>query len=195
MIRVGRCAPAKGGYDIPSYESFEPIIVMMKSHSPWYPLSPYELKNKKGQIMENIWQFSKVYKEVPKSIQYKSRYDRTVIWNHHEEVHVLEDGTVTDEYYQWREKGMNCKWPVRYPVGYNYRHSCLFSLDNNGQQYDYIEARKKIYAPVYIKLAKRQAKFQELKQRLVRGEDLLIVEIDGPHQDSLSYYQEKYEVG
>lgn len=112
MIRVGRCVPAPGGgYTIPSYDGFEPIVVMMKSHSKWHSLSPYELKNSKGQIMENIWQFSKVYEVVPKSTQYKSRYDKTVIWQHPEERH-LDNQELTEAYYEWRRKGVDCQWPV-----------------------------------------------------------------------------------
>ena len=34
-----------------------------------------------------------------------------------------------------------------------------------------------------------------LKNRLINGENLLIIEVDGPHQESLDYYKEKYEVG
>lgn len=47
---------------------------------------------------------------------------------------------------------------------------------------------------MYIKLVKQQAKFLELKERYEQGENLLIIEVDGPHQESLPYYQEKYDV-
>lgn len=77
-------------------------------------------------------------------------------------------------------------------VGYESRHKCLFSVSNTGERYDYIEARKNIYLPLYIKLVKREPKFRELA--LGEGRNLLIIEIDGPHQESLSYYQEKYGV-
>ena len=85
QIRIGR----KVGNNIPQLISFIPIIVIMKSHSKkWYPLSPYALKNKANQIMENIWQSAKVYKNIPKSTQYYSRYQRRIIWEHEAEIHV-----------------------------------------------------------------------------------------------------------
>lgn len=55
QVRVGRIVNQKN----PSYKGFENIVVMLKSHSVWYPLSPYFLKDDDGCIMENCWQFSK----------------------------------------------------------------------------------------------------------------------------------------
>jgi hypothetical protein len=34
----------------------------------------------------------------------------------------------------------------------------------------------------------------ELKKRLDDGENLLIIEVDAPHQESLDYYMRKYKV-
>ena len=89
---------------------------------------------------------------------------------------------------------------IRYPVGYHYRHKCLFALadDNVGEidftPLNYIEARKKIYYPLYTRLVRKENQFKELKGRLDQGENLLIVEVDGPHQESLDYYKDKYMV-
>ena len=79
MIRVGRITYTKGKMTgIPALPNYETIMVMMKSHSKWYPLSPYILQEN-GQIMENTWQFSKVYSGVvAQSVQKVSRYDPTV---------------------------------------------------------------------------------------------------------------------
>jgi hypothetical protein len=90
---------------------------------------------------------------------------------------------------------MNCKYPVRYPVGFdkNNRAKCLYCLWD-GQQFKYVEARKAIYLPVYCELVKKQKQFKELQSRLEKGENLLIVEVDGPHQEDLKFYQEKYDV-
>lgn len=202
MIRVGKCLYSKGGGIIyPSYENFTPIIVMMYSHSKYYPLSPYFLKDDQNRIMENIWQFSKCYKNVPKTIQRKSKYDNTIIWEHDAEVHLDDNDSYTNEYAQWRLKGMHNKDPVRYPVGFNYRSKCKFaSAENpdgtiNNTKLNYIEARKAIYLPVYCDLVKREKLFNQLQERLNKGENLLIIEVDGPHQESLAYYKEKYDVG
>ena len=43
-------------------------------------------------------------------------------------------------------------------------------------------------------ILEREPKFWELYQRLQNGENLLILEVDGPHQESLEYYKTTYEV-
>jgi hypothetical protein len=193
-----------GSYTDPSFPGFTTFIALTKSTT-YGSLGPYELYDEKGRNMENLWQFYKVYERVDASVQKYSRYNATIIWDHPAEVHAVksEDGkrwTITPEYFAWRQKGMNCKYAVRYPVGYNQRHRCLFSLAENEdgtvnpKPLKYIEARKAIYVPLYIKLVKEKEQFKELKERLERGESLLIIEVDTCHQESLSYYKEKYGV-
>ena len=197
MIRVGRRIFKNGKWIDPSFPGFTPVLVLMKSHSKWGELGPYLLKNDKNQIMENIWQFAKVYEKVPKTIQYYSQYDKTVIWSHPAENHYSpETDELSEEYWNWREKGFNNKYAVRYPLGFGNQLSgkCLFALqDGNDKKLDYIEARKRIYYPVYSDLVKKQPKFLELKEKL-RKENLLIIEIDGPHSESLKYYKDTYGV-
>lgn len=177
-----------------SIEGYKKIIVMTPSNSKkWYPLSPYSLKNKKGHIMENMWQFRKVYKKVPKTIQRYSRYDNTIIWEYHEEIHTT-DGEVNNSYYEWRQKGLNNKYAIRYPVGYHHRHKCLYLLDDDNNKLQLIEARKKVYLPTYSRLVKKVKEFNELKELLNKGQNLLIIEPDGPKQESLFYYMEEYGV-
>ena len=64
----------------------------------------------------------------------------------------------------------------------------------NENPLDYVAARKRIYAPLYISLAKQEKLFEELKQMLKKGDNLLIIEVDGPHQKSLQYYKDTYKV-
>ena len=149
--------------------------------------------------MENIWQFSKVYKNVPYSKQYYSRWDRTVIWEHPAETHIIYTGlgvpVLTIEYQDWREKGMNNPYPVRYPVGISHRNKCLYAIRALMEEHlDYIQARKDIYLPVYMELVKGQKQYDLLLSKLRNGHNLLIVEVDGPHQESLPYYKTEYGV-
>lgn len=185
----------------PTYKGFTKIVVLMKSHSEWGVIGPYCLKDEQNRIMENLYQFAKVYEKVPASRQKQSRFSDLVIWNHPAETHILPDGKLTPEYWNWREKGMNNKYPVRYPVGFKDRHKCLYALEEQSdgtvdtfQCLKYIEARKRIYMKLYCKLVKEHPKFKELQQRLQNGENLLIVEVDGPHQESMDYYKTKYKV-
>lgn len=194
MIRVGRCKYVKGKQILPFFPDYTKVVVLMKS-SPYWELSPYYLKDENGVIHENKHQFSKVYRQVPASKRTYSRFDKTVIWEHPAETHIDEDGNITEEYKKWREKGMKNKWAVRYPVGFNHRHKCEYALlDDLTTKLDYVQARKQIYLPVYLELVKKQPKFVKLKNKLLKGEKLLIIEVDGPHQESLDYYKEKYGV-
>lgn len=204
MIRVGRI-DAYGRH--PSYPEFEPIVVMTRS-SRYGSLGPYVLKDAQNRIMENIWQFSKVYDRVPATTARRSRYDSTIIWNHPAEQHVVSAGetkelehmTLTPAYWQWRHKGMSAKDPIRYPVGFHYRHQCLCALpldarpDTPLRPLSYISSRKEIYLPLYASLVQSQRQFSTLRAKLNSGINLLILEVDGPHQESLAYYKQTYGV-
>lgn len=194
MIRIGRCKCGSKRVD-PTYPGFTNIVVLTKSASKYGVLGPYVLANEEGHIFENIWQFSKVYASVPKSVQRYSRFDPTIIWDHPAEVHV-KNGCLTPEYMAWRQKGMEAKYPIRYPVGQKDRHKCLYSLKTptDSRQLSYVGAREEIYLQEYCRLVKKEPLFQELVQFLKKGKNLLIIEVDGPHQESLGYYQEKYGV-
>ena len=176
MIRVGRCTYKNGSRYDPVFEDFTQIIVLTKS-SDYGELGPYCLKDKKGRIMENLWQAQKIYETVPYSKQSYSRYDKKVIWDWNAERHVKEKITwvmkngrkvpdLTNEitpnnyYWRWRKELMECKHAVRYPVGYNHRHKCLCSFQKDpSEKLDYVEARKKIYLPIYSILVKREKRF------------------------------------
>lgn len=200
MIRVGRRKYDNSGHTDPSFPGFSKIICLTKS-SPYGDLGPYVLRDEKGNIVENVYQASKVYGKVPKTRATYSRYDSTVIWNHPAEVHAIShdnEWILTAEYWNWRRKLESCEYPVRYPVGRLYRKNCLFSIkEENGKYFgplDYIAGRKGVYIPLYCNSVRKEDKFHRLKRRLESGENLLIIEVDGPHQESLEYYTEKYNL-
>lgn len=196
MIRVGRRRYVNKTHIDPTYPGFTPIIVLMRGHSEWGVLGPYDLKTDDGVIFEGLYQFSKVYKKVPATTQYYSRWNKTITWSHPAETHVV-NNQIQPAYWAWREKGMANPYYVRYPVGFGNMHKCLFAIKDGepDRRLNYVEGRKEIYVPVYCELVKKQEKFYELKERLDAGENLLIIEVDGPHQESLEYYKEKYGVG
>lgn len=198
MIRVGRCYYSSGARIDPDLKGFESIVVMTKS-SEYGSLGPYELKDKKGRIMENIWQFSKIYEDIPKTTQIHpaGKYSKKFqfpIWESDKEIH-MKDNEPTKKYWKWRKRGMTSKYAIRYPVGYNHRHKCKYALiKRGGKKLDYIESRKKIYSPLFKKLVKQQPQFKQLLDKLKKGKKLLIIEVDGPHEESINYYQETYKV-
>lgn len=196
-IRVGVCRfEGKKKFPVfPTYEGYTNIVVMTKSYSKWSAIGPYELKDDNGRIMENVWQGSKIYQCVP-PISQTLRGTNQISWQYPYEVHIDENNNITPEYWVWREKLMNNPYPVRYPVGFQHRSKCIcaYAEDDLMTPLNYIEGRKKIYSPLYIELVKKHPQFEELKRRHLAGENLLIIEVDGPHQESLAYYQEKYGV-
>jgi ATP-dependent DNA helicase PIF1 len=198
-LRIGTI---QGGKRIkPSYKGFT-LIEVMTASSKYGSLGPYVLKDENGRIMENIWQFSKVYPTVAKSRQIYSRWDPKVIWEWPEEEHTSENRetiTILDAYWKWRQAGEKNEYAVRYPVGIAHRHEVLFCLkriDENTYQgpLDYVEARCEIYIPEYARLVKKQAQYADLVKRLASGENLLIAEVDGPIQTSIDYYVSKYGI-
>lgn len=204
-IRVGRCVFNRdGSRSDPCFQGFTPIVVLTKT-SQYGQLGPYVLTDEHGVIVENRWQGSKVNEKVHKTTQKLHKNSNVVIWDHPSEVHAKWDEKtksvqITPAYLKWREKLFKCKYPVRYPVGYEHRHECLFALnqDENGKlipfPLSYIEARKAIYVPVYEAAVRKTQLFQSLKSRLEKGENLLIIEVDGPHEESMPYYIQKYDV-
>lgn len=203
MLRVGTRVYSGAKYTDPEYPGFTPIICLTKSTA-YGSLGPYVLKTKEGYIMENIYQGSKIYETIPANVQRYSRYDSTIIWDHPAETH-LKDGVPTPEMLAWRMKVFTNEYPLRYPVGMKWRSECVGSitqedldtyLEGKGEfkLLSYIEARKVIYWREYRDAVVKEKQFLQLRQRLAKGENLLIIEVDGPHQESLSYYMKTYGV-
>ncbi len=202
-VRVGKCLYKNGKRIDPEYPEFTKIVCLTKS-TEYGDLGPYCLKDDKDRLMENIWQFSKIYPKISKNKEKYSRYDSRIIWEWDKDTtfikkDIIKEDIITEDYYIWRKKGMNSKDPIRYPVGYNNMSSCVGVL-LEAEKYDiknalgYVESRKKLYGPLYIDLVKKQKRFNELKKRLNNGENLLICEVDVAFQDGMTYYKEKFGV-
>lgn len=200
MIRIGRIKNSNDRHLNNYVDSdgcrFEPIVVMTKS-SKYGALSPYLLKDNQGRFMENAYQFAKIYPKVPKSTQCYSQWDRTVIWDHPEEVH-LTNGEPNEAYFKWRHKGMHNPYPVRYPVGLKHRSKCIGAIKDDAIKedsfkdgtlednlIDYLTSRKEIYMPCYMNLVRKEPLYARLLSFLEKGKNLIILEVDGPHVDSL----------
>ena len=204
MIRVGtthknkttpsRCLSCDSPNTCSHPNKFTSIWVTNKSKSGRYlELSPYSLADSDGHIMENLYQFSKIYRAVPSVKERLHFASPTVIWEWPTEGHIDTAGNVAPEYWNWRQKGMDNPYPVRYPAGYRGRTQCVGVLRHEGGPLlDYIEARKKIYVPIYTTLVKDRTMFKQLQHRLQNGENLLIIDVDGPKAVSSEYYHQKY---
>ena len=163
MIRVAKYYVGK---PLPETPDFKNILIHTKSvKTLGVELSPYVLTNEEGQLVENVWQFSKVYEKVEEQKIPLSRFQpNTIVWEHPAETHVV-DGEIQPAYWAWRKKGMQNSYAVRYPNGFNGRRKCLYSLwpvnddDVLFEQLDYIQARKKIYCGEYARLAPKTNDF------------------------------------
>jgi len=78
-----------------------------------------ELGGLRAHNVENFWQFTKVYEE------HEGKFD---------------------EWKQWRDTGLNDRYPHRYPMGKG--RAAKFSFWGN-KKLGYLEARKHIYTPAF----------------------------------------------
>jgi hypothetical protein len=161
--------------DIPGYHN---ILVHTSGCNVGGDLSPFVLTDDKGRLLENVWQFAKVYSKVHPQNQF-NRYSGVVTWHHPGETHVDNNDVLTPGYFKWRERGMTNEYPVRYPNGYKGKDECLYCLWEN-ERLGYIEARKRVYCGEYIKYH-NTPHFKQLKNMLNDGVNLNIVEVDGPN--------------
>lgn len=118
--------------------------------------------------VENAWQFSKVYKE----------FDFF--------------GRPTPEYFDWARKGWMDSYAHRYPLG---RRKPLYSWWS-GEALEYIEARKKIYIPIYTRAVKKIPEFKLLCSK----KEISLWDFDvHPSFNDMSFEeilnQEKYKMG
>jgi hypothetical protein len=119
-----------------------------------FKLGPCKLYDDYASLnMENAWQYSKVY---------ASQVD--------------DNNMPTDEYFEWAKTGWSKKWADRYPMGRGAKP--LFSWWD-GEPLDYIEARKKIYAPLYAERVVQTAAYKELELLHEGGQDIALRDFDG----------------
>ena len=104
-----------------------------------FRLGPCQLYGSyKARRMENAWQFSKVYSQ-----------------------HV-ENGRPTAEYFEWAEQGWASQAAQRHPMGKEMNGKEAFHWWD-GQPVDKVQARKRIYVPLYAERVIEQQFFKDLK--------------------------------
>lgn len=122
-------------------------------------LSPFLLgpcKLYKGHIsknMENSWQHAKLYR-----------------------AHADKTGDPTSSYWDWAKKGWADTWAHRYPMGRGAKPLCSLW---DGERLDYIEARKKIYVPLYAEAVLKTEGWKHLEEFHQAGQDLALKDFDG----------------
>ncbi len=215
QIRVGKLSyPNYRHTEVPG---FTPIYVMIdngKYPDPYNRLSPFHIRDEHKRFMENIWQFSRIF---PKARLYMG--SKAV---GPENQHYIGGGSsgssgvgsenVTESYLEWRRDGATAKVSTRYSNGRANRGQVLHAykevepvLSNDtleqirskidfSRPLDYRTSRYEIYLPLYAKMVQQYPEYDELQRRYLSGENLLILEVDGPFQSDLAYYQQRYGV-
>lgn len=146
-------------------------LVDVTSHSSEFTrgLSPFILGpiklygNYIAKNVENAWQYSKVYK-----------------------IHT-QNGEPTPEYFKWATEGWDNGWAVRYPMGKGaIPEYCLWE----GEKLGYIQARKRVYIPLYSKAVLESDSYPKLvelyKNLSSQGKDLWLWDFDGYNHRKLS---------
>ncbi len=111
--------------------------------------------------MENAWQFSKVYKGQ------------------------LIGGEIPPAWFKWRDMGWADRKAHRYPMG---RGAVPQFSWWDGERLGYVEARKRIYAPVYAKAVEDTVAFDMLNNLYQRGDDLVLLDYDAYDHHALGMH-------
>lgn len=131
-----------------------------KGLSPFF-LGPCKLYN--GYIaknVENAWQYTKVYGQ-----------------------HIDSNGDPTCEYFKWAQKGWADNWAHRYPMGKGAKPEYSYW---DGQKLSYVEARKKIYVPIYARAVKKSKAYKTLKDIYENsGQAVYLWDFDGYDNEKL----------
>ncbi len=144
----------------------EDRVINTTSHSDNFSqgLSPFFLGPCKlygdyvSKNVENAWQYSKVY----------ARF-------------LDKDDNPTEEYFKWAREGWAKSYAVRYPMGKGMKPAYSWWA---GEKLTYVEARKKVYIPLYVESVKKHPSFKRLKEMYetdveVLGKDLCLLDFDG----------------
>lgn len=107
----------------------------------------------KAVVMENAWQFSKVYEE-----------------------HADKAGNPTHRHWIWAHRGYNDPRAHRYPMGKG--AVPLYSIWG-GRHLSYVDARKKIYIPLYRRAVANTEAFRRLKRLYDKGREIALWDYDG----------------
>lgn len=191
-------------------ENYITINVLKWKNSNWKELCPYYLRtdgneinyNSGNVIFENFYQGSKIYPIIfsnefyphrnlqgnPKFLLWKYTTERTL-----GDIIIKGDKINLELYKRWRDQLWSLNNAIRYPNGYNNRHSVMYSLifDKNGniEKLDYLQSRKKLYVKEYIRLVRKTETYKKLLKLYLQGKNLCICEIDVPGKGKRGHYE------
>ncbi len=188
--------------DLPGYIT---INLLRWRDSKWRTLFPSVLKtdgneeveNEGGVIFGNFFEGCKLHPKVFENKVYASKFQRGkenhLFWEfapvNDGGDFLIERGNVNyDLYYRWRNSLWGCSKCVKYPNGVlRDKHERFFFFKRKGvekeERMTSYEARKFIYIKEYIRLVRKEPKYQLLLQWLKEGKNLLFCEVNVPKRD------------
>lgn len=169
-----------GRYKIPDDDNSaqdidDPIKVIPLLGRQHAELSTFVLK-RDGQIIENIFSFSAIYKHVPETVHTKSARNSDIVWRWPAEQHIGDDGQLTEAYWAWRRAGMSAPDAIWRPGG----RFCDGKLNvpkyylHNDRKIDYLFARRDVLLPIYIEALSGSAMFNELVEQIKAGRNVIV---------------------
>jgi hypothetical protein len=148
-----------GPKDIKKYSKDEVINTTSSSNNWTRQLSPFFLGPIKlyngtySSNLENAWQYSKVYSNF------------------------LDDsGNILDKYWIWSKNGWATKFAVRYPMGKGMFPEFSYW---DGERLGYIEARKKVYIPLYKEAVIKTEAFKKIQELYKKNGKIILFDFDG----------------
>ncbi|GAH86766.1 unnamed protein product, partial [marine sediment metagenome] len=121
---------------------------------------PTYIQGLEAKNFENLWQFSKVYKE-----------------------HLDKDGDPNDLWFKWRNWGWTQSRAQRYPMGKGSKPEYAYW---DGEKLGYIDARKRIYAPIYAENVIKTDSFRRLKDIYDTGRIIVLRDYDAYDHQKLN---------
>jgi hypothetical protein len=191
------------------YKDYTAINVLKWKNSKWKSLCPYYLKtdgdelcyNPGNILFENFYQGLKVYDIIYENEVYPSRYfvnKPQYLWwkytpsNKDGDIIINNNEINYENYFKWRDELWKCTNPIRYPNKIHRRKNTQFALfiDKEGKEIrmDYLTARREIYITEYVRLIKQLPEYTILLNKLKKGENIMICEIDVPSQKKRGNY-------
>lgn len=144
-------------------------IFNVTSRGQWRELSPFYLgpvnlyDNFISLNVENGWQFAKVY--------------------HHLD-HLDEDNNPNDLYWKWAKNGWRSQWAFRYPAGPSAVPEYSYWA---GEKLGYIEARKRIYIPLYCQAILNCPTYKKLEDLYKQHKDIVLLDFDAYDRQQIDW--------
>lgn len=151
------------GVQYPTEDGYIVIPAWSRGARPWKDLTPFHLTLESASCFENFWQAKKVY----------AKLEKKNFW-HSTESPIGPDGNPTEVWQKWHDTVCAYPEPLRRPNGKN----IPLYVWHEGEKLGVVDARKKIYIPVYQELIRKHPTYHRLLE--IGSNRLIILEPDGP---------------